>query len=91
MGLEVLLQQYGIAIDELVTFINMQGGRPIHKPIIMKENCQKCGTLFFSNTQDHNMRIAGGHATRCPGCRELERKDIRRQNSRNYRSRKGRG
>ena len=90
MEIEAKLQQHGISIDEVVTFINTQGGRAVHKPIIVKEKCQKCGSLFFSNTQDHNMRIAGGHATNCPSCRELERRDVRRQNSQNYRRKKGR-
>lgn len=90
MRLEELLQQHGISIDELVSLINTEGGRPVHKPIIVKEYCQKCNALFFSNIQDHNMRIAGGYSTQCPGCREIERRNVRRENARKYRKNKGR-
>ncbi|GGG17738.1 hypothetical protein GCM10010916_38210 [Paenibacillus abyssi] len=85
IDIEGMLAQNGYTIEDLLKYINEKGGRQTHKPIIVKEICQKCTTLFFSNVQDHQMRLRGGWATRCPSCRDEERKEIRRHNSREYR------
>jgi hypothetical protein len=72
-----ILEQAEVTIDELVFAINIAGGRDPGRPIIYTEKCEiaTCGTLFFSVTQDHFMRVNNNHPTHCPKCREA----IRRQ------------
>jgi len=78
-NIHVILERAGITVDELVAAINLAGGREPGKPILYAEICENagCGTLFFSVTQDHYMRINNGFPTHCPSCREIIRRNVK--------------
>lgn len=80
-----VLHTLNINIDQLATIINKEGGRDTDKPIIYAEKCENkgCGSSFFSNTQDHMMRQSNGYPNLCPGCREADRREKKRNYARN--------
>lgn len=83
--LEWVLINLDISIEELTKIINQEGGRPHDRPIIYAEQCANisCGARFFSNTQDHQMRASNGYPNLCPGCREVDRREKKRQYAKN--------
>lgn len=80
-NLQWVLDCLGIGMEELAQIINEACGRDPNRPIIYPEKCDNkdCETLFFSNTQDHMMRLKNGYATLCAKCREIDRK-IKKRN-----------
>lgn len=88
-NLQWILDRLSIDIEELAQIINEAGGRDPKRPIIYPEKCenQDCKTLFFSNTQDHMMRLNNGHATLCSNCREIDRKIKKRNYAKQYNKR----
>ncbi|RRJ54831.1 hypothetical protein EHV15_35245 [Paenibacillus oralis] len=85
-----ILEQAGVTIDDLVSAINLAGGRDPGTPIIYSEKCEiaTCGKVFFSVTQDHFMRLNNNHPTHCPTCREAIRRKKKAELKRNKYSRK---
>lgn len=80
-----ILERAGVTVDELVNAINRAGGRDPSTPILYAETCEipNCGSLFFSVTQDHFMRINNGYPTHCPKCREAIRRNKKAEWKRN--------
>lgn len=90
INIESILEQAGISIDELVSAINLAGGRNPGTPILYAEKCEMatCGCLFFSVTQDHFLRLNNNYPTHCPSCRETIRRQVKASFKRNKYSRK---
>lgn len=84
-NLKWVLDRLGVDIKELARIINEEGGRDPYRPIIYPERCdnKSCNNQFFSNSQDHNMRINNGYPTLCPSCREIDRKEKKRRYAKN--------
>lgn len=90
MNINSILEKADITVDELVSAINLAGGRNPGIPILYAEKCETatCGCLFFSVTQDHFLRLNNNHPTHCPKCRETIRRQVKAEFKRNKYSRK---
>lgn len=87
-----ILEAAGVTMDELVSAINLAGGRDPGTRILYAEKCeiQSCGSVFFSVTQDHFLRLNNNHPTHCPKCREFIRRKKKADLKRNKYSLKNR-